>query len=776
MRGRFAFIIMAMALLCAMVGIATAATVTPDITYQGVLTDGSGNPLTGTYGITFRLYDVDYEGIPLATSVQHVQVINGQFTTPVTFDLTFFDGRALWIGIAVESDSEMSPRQEIRPVPYALSLRPGAVLRDATSGWLLLAENEGTGAALVGLSWDGEGVFGRGKYGGTFRTNAAGTDIDPRIGVNVSTAYNYNPGIIVSTSGQFSGGLRTSTAGYGSNAIYASTGGETSYGMVATTSGRYSDAIRASTSADDSTGAYIRTYGSRSPGISATTSNSQSDGIFISTSGATSDGIEASTAGGGSHGVRVTTYGSGSHGVYSSTSGASSNGIVALTTNTNSNGVYARTDGDTSFAVNTLTTGPNSVAVHGQTQGSNSKAVVGESAQDVGVYGKGKVGGYFTTNQAGTYTNFLPGVVISTSNQYNPGANISTTGSVSQGISVKTTGAQSTGVWSETTNTGSTALYGRASGTDSPGVIGESAQYAGIYGTGKEGGYFTTKGAGTHETSLAGVDIFTQYGYNPGVKIKTTGPYNSDGVAVTTEGMYSDGLHAYTSGYDSDGVDAWTYGAESQGVTVETEGDNIEGVYVHTSGLHSNGVDAETWGDSAEGIDAYSDKANGIFTATGRWDDKWGLYTPDYIYAKGTQYPSVDVAEYFPVEGSPESGTVMVVGPEGVLQSSTTAYDTRVVGIVSTDPAVSLGVKDTGNPGEVPIAVAGRVPCKVDASNGPIQPGDLLTTSDRPGYAMKAEPTMINGRGFYPDGTILGKAMGTLESGTGVIEVLVTLQ
>ena len=45
-----------------------------------------------------------------------------------------------------------------------------------------------------------------------------------------------------------------------------------------------------------------------------------------------------------------------------------------------------------------------------------------------------------------------------------------------------------------------------------------------------------------------------------------------------------------------------------------------------------------------------------------------------------------------------------------------------------------------------------------------------------PGYAMKAEPTMINGRGFYPDGTILGKAMGSLESGTGTIEVLVTLQ
>jgi len=56
----------------------------------------------------------------------------------------------------------------------------------------------------------------------------------------------------------------------------------------------------------------------------------------------------------------------------------------------------------------------------------------------------------------------------------------------------------------------------------------------------------------------------------------------------------------------------------------------------------------------------------------------------------------------------------------------------------------------------------------VDASNGPIHPRDLLTTSDNPGYSMKATDPKV--------GTILGKAMGTLESGTGTIEVIVTLQ
>ena len=121
-------------------------------------------------------------------------------------------------------------------------------------------------------------------------------------------------------------------------------------------------------------------------------------------------------------------------------------------------------------------------------------------------------------------------------------------------------------------------------------------------------------------------------------------------------------------------------------------------------------------------------------------------------------------------------GTVLVIGEDGKLQPSTTAYDTRVAGIVSTEPGVSLGTKEGGNPGEETIAVAGRVTCKVDATSAPIHAGDLLTTSDNPGYAMKAVPDVINGHKYYPDGTILGKAMGSLDSGTGTIEVLVTLQ
>jgi hypothetical protein len=70
--------------------------------------------------------------------------------------------------------------------------------------------------------------------------------------------------------------------------------------------------------------------------------------------------------------------------------------------------------------------------------------------------------------------------------------------------------------------------------------------------------------------------------------------------------------------------------------------------------------------------------------------------------------------------------------------------------------------------GYAPLAVVGVVPVKVSAENGAIQPGDLLTTSATPGHAMRAD--------HFVGGAIIGKALGTLEKGTGIIQMLVMLQ
>jgi hypothetical protein len=71
---------------------------------------------------------------------------------------------------------------------------------------------------------------------------------------------------------------------------------------------------------------------------------------------------------------------------------------------------------------------------------------------------------------------------------------------------------------------------------------------------------------------------------------------------------------------------------------------------------------------------------------------------------------------------------------------------------------------------EVPMAMMGIVPTNVTAENGAIHPGDLLVTSSTLGYAMKGTDRnrML--------GAVIGKALGGLDSGKGVIEVVVTLQ
>jgi len=140
-----------------------------------------------------------------------------------------------------------------------------------------------------------------------------------------------------------------------------------------------------------------------------------------------------------------------------------------------------------------------------------------------------------------------------------------------------------------------------------------------------------------------------------------------------------------------------------------------------------------------------------------------------------------DLSERFEVRGIqnktlPSPGMVVSIDAErpGDLIVSSKAYDQRVAGIISgaggVKPGMLMGQKGSEADGANPVALTGRVYCWADASRGAIEPGDLLTTSDTPGYAMKVAD--------YPkaQGAILGKAMSSLESGKGLVLVLVSLQ
>jgi len=122
-----------------------------------------------------------------------------------------------------------------------------------------------------------------------------------------------------------------------------------------------------------------------------------------------------------------------------------------------------------------------------------------------------------------------------------------------------------------------------------------------------------------------------------------------------------------------------------------------------------------------------------------------------------------------------EPGTLMVIDPEhpGQLMPSTTAYDSKVAGIVSGAGGVNAGIRmgqEGVMDGKHPIAMTGRVYVKCTVAGGKIKPGDLLTTSDLPGHAMKVSDRDRAG------GATVGKAMSALDQDTGLVLVLVNLQ
>lgn len=136
---------------------------------------------------------------------------------------------------------------------------------------------------------------------------------------------------------------------------------------------------------------------------------------------------------------------------------------------------------------------------------------------------------------------------------------------------------------------------------------------------------------------------------------------------------------------------------------------------------------------------------------------------------------NADCAEDFEITEAEqiEAGSVVALNNAGQLEKSWLPYDKRVAGVVSgagdLKPGLVLGRRQ-GQKDRLPIALMGRVNCRVDADYGSVEVGDLLTTSSTPGYAMKAsDPT----RSF---GAVIGKAMHPLKDGRSLIPILVALQ
>ena len=140
------------------------------------------------------------------------------------------------------------------------------------------------------------------------------------------------------------------------------------------------------------------------------------------------------------------------------------------------------------------------------------------------------------------------------------------------------------------------------------------------------------------------------------------------------------------------------------------------------------------------------------------------------VLCGGDYAEAVDVAGELKHYG-PGDVLVITSDDDGDVEKASEPYSTKVVGIYATKPGVIGRRPELGDSQDaVPMAMIGIVPAKVSAENGPIHKGDLLVTASIPGYAMKGtdRSRML--------GAVIGKALGSLDSGTGVIEAVVTLQ
>ena len=186
--------------------------------------------------------------------------------------------------------------------------------------------------------------------------------------------------------------------------------------------------------------------------------------------------------------------------------------------------------------------------------------------------------------------------------------------------------------------------------------------------------------------------------------------------------------------------------------------------------------------DAGVGIDARSNANTGIFASSKKGigvhgiGGKYAGYFEGIVMVTGDiQLQNADCAEDFEVSATEtvEAGAVMALNDIGQLEQGKQPYDKRVAGVVSgagdLKPGLVLG-RQPGHADRVPLALMGRVHCKVDANYESIEVGDLLTTSATPGHAMKAsDPT----RSF---GAVIGKALRPLKTGKDLIPILVALQ
>ena len=195
-------------------------------------------------------------------------------------------------------------------------------------------------------------------------------------------------------------------------------------------------------------------------------------------------------------------------------------------------------------------------------------------------------------------------------------------------------------------------------------------------------------------------------------------------------------------------ISAGTYvGLSSNKINTNASNVTVESSYVNVAINGSNIVSVKS--------DAFIPTSSNV-TTLGSLTNWW---SKSFTVAATAQY--ADLAEIYTSDSDYAPGTVLVFGGEAEVTQSTASHDTRIAGVVSTNPAYLMNGAESG----IPVALQGRVPCQV---LGPVVKGDRLVASQHPGIAQRLNKEL------YEPGCIIGKALQDI-NGTDIstIEVVV---
>jgi hypothetical protein len=308
------------------------------------------------------------------------------------------------------------------------------------------------------------------------------------------------------------------------------------------------------------------------------------------------------------------------------------------------------------------------------------------------------------------------------------------------------------------------------------GVFAASVSAAGLRavsetGRGIEAQAKSGTGEGVVGQSEGGAGCFGLSNTGDGVVGKTT-----SGIGVFAVSVNAVGLRAVSE--NARALEAQAKNGTGEGVVAGSQGgDGVFGISVTGVGVHGKG-------GKLAGLCEGDVHATGNFQGNGV--SATGKIQCDVLVANKIDCPTAtvtcfdvsisnaDCAEEFELAGAEaiEPGTLMSFRIDGTLCPSLEAYDNKVAGVISGageyKPGIVLDRRQGGN--RAPIALLGKVYCKVDAGYSPIEVGDLLTTSATAGHAMKATDPH---KAF---GSVIGKALGPKSEGRGMIPVLVALQ